>query len=67
MSAGELVSLLVSATPPALYDVRAEDEFKQAHLPGSTLLSWGKDPAAFVSGLPQPKTRQLVFYCNGPT
>jgi rhodanese-related sulfurtransferase len=67
ISSAELVVLLTGLSPLPVYDVRAEEEFNRAHLPGSTLLPWGNDPAAFIGKLPADKRQPLAFYCNGPT
>ena len=62
VSRDELVDRLRSGTATVL-DVRAEDEFRQGHLPGALNIPLGQLERRLAE---LPADREIVAYCRGP-
>ena len=62
VSRNELVDRLRSGTATVL-DVRAEDEFRQGHLPGALNIPLGQLERRLAE---LPADREIVAYCRGP-
>jgi rhodanese-related sulfurtransferase len=63
LSTNELLRILADGKTPVL-DVRSEQEYAIAHIPGSRNL-YEKEVDQVVAAYPDPAT-SLVLYCNGP-
>lgn len=74
ISAAEAKALIAKGTP--VYDVRGEEEYKTAHVPGAILVSYkegsakevGFDPADdqfALNKLPKDKNAPFMMYCDG--
>lgn len=63
MSPHELAEALRGANPPALLDVREEDEHQFAALPNSTLVPLGQIPGR-IAELAAWKDKDVVVYCH---
>jgi rhodanese-related sulfurtransferase len=63
VSTDELLRILAEGKVPVL-DVRSEQEYAIAHIPGSRNL-YERELDQVVAAYPDPAT-PLVFYCNGP-
>lgn len=65
-NAGKLHKLLTGKNPPIVVDVRSRREYKSAHIPGATHLSFWMMPFRY-SILDDYRDRDLVVYCeHGP-
>jgi len=62
ISRSELIDRLRSGTATVL-DVRAEDEFRQGHLPGALNIPLGQLERRLAE---LPADREIVAYCRGP-
>jgi rhodanese-related sulfurtransferase len=64
IDAEQLKSRLLEKQKVVLIDVRPEDEYQQAHIPGAINIRSDRMKEE-ASRLPKNKTTALIFYCRG--